>query len=433
MTRRRGRIDLLLLMLASSIVVTSTSLSAQVGPSPDVTPSDDTTRQVVQEPNPAGIRRWIERRVRSLEDSTGDRERGISITAGTVVSGSGFAGGLGYKHLNAFPHGIGFQIDGRVSFRRYQEYAAAVGFLNARSSTVELDTADRRPGSLFNDTTLKRPGSALYVEARYRHYPQHVYYGGGLASNVADRADYLLSGVSVEGVWQRQFNQTTGMSVRGGLLDLQVGSGTNSTLVNFEDRFVPAAVSGGMSQPRFLTFGAGVVRDTRQQPAAPEDGTFVGIAARRFIAGGAPDLDFTRLALDVRGYVRPFASRGVLAMRGLVASDFTDSGGPTPFYLQQYLGGGDTIRGLRSYRFQDQALFVVTAEYRWRVHRHMEIAPFVDAGNGAPALSRLTLNSLRVSPGIAIRARTNRRTLARLELAKGPEGYRIVVGTGPSF
>ena len=132
-------------------------------------------------PDPAGIRRWIERRVRSLEDSTGDRERGISITAGTVVSGSGFAGGLGYKHLNAFPHGIGFQIDGRVSFRRYQEYAAAVGFLNARSSTVELDTADRRPGSLFNDTTLKRPGSALYVEARYRHYPQHVYYGEGLA------------------------------------------------------------------------------------------------------------------------------------------------------------------------------------------------------------------------------------------------------------
>ena len=34
------------------------------------------------------------------------------------------------------------------------------------------------------------------------------------------------------------------MSVRGGLLDLHVGGGTNSTLVNFEDRFVPAAVSG---------------------------------------------------------------------------------------------------------------------------------------------------------------------------------------------
>jgi outer membrane protein assembly factor BamA len=135
----------------------------------------------------------------------------------------------------------------------------------------------------------------------------------------------------------------------------------------------------------------------------------------------------------MRGYVRAITPRGVLALRGLVSSDFTDSGSPTPFYLQQYLGGGDTMRGMKSYRFQDQALFVLTAEYRWRVHRYIEVAPFVDAGSTAPALSRLTFNALKISPGIAIRARTDRRTIARLELASGPEGYRIIVGTGPSF
>lgn len=431
MTPRRGHINVAL-MLASSITLVPASLFAQVRPDPIATAPDE-IKEPPREQASAGIKRWIERRVRSLEDSTGDRERGVSVTAGSVISGSGFAGGLGYKHLNAFPRGIGFQVDGRVSFRRYHEYAAAIGFLNARSSTVELDTADRRPGSLFNDTTLKRPGSALYVEARYRHYPQHVYYGSGIASRVDNRADYSLSGVSVEGVWQRQFNPTIGMSVRGGLLDLDVGSGTNSTLVNFENRFDAAAISGGVSQPRFFTLGTALVRDTRQQPAAPQDGTFAGIAVRRFMAGGAPDLDFTRLALDVRGYLKPFHPRGVLALRGLMSSDFTDSARPTPFYLQQYLGGSDTIRGLRSYRFQDQALFVISAEYRWRAHRYLDIVPFIDAGTAAPAMSRLSLNSVRVAPGIAIRARTDRRTIARVELAKGPEGYRILVGTGPSF
>ena len=90
------------------------------------------------------------------------------------------------------------------------------------------------------------------------------------------------------------------------------------------------------------------------------------------------------MTFDVRAYATPITSRGVLAMRALLSSDFTDSGRPTPFYLQQSLGGGDTVRGLPSYRFQDQALYVLTTEYRWRVHRYVEIAPFVDVGNTAP-------------------------------------------------
>jgi len=120
-------------------------------------------------------------------------------------------------------------------------------------------------------------------------------------------------------------------------------------------------------------------------------------------------------------------------VRALLSSDFTDSGRQTPFYLQQSLGGGDTIRGLPSYRFPDQALYVLTAEYRWRAHRYVEVAPFVDVGNAARALSRLTFDSLKVGPGVAVRLRTDHRTLARLEWATSSEGYRIVVGTGPSF
>jgi outer membrane protein assembly factor BamA len=203
--------------------------------------------------------------------------------------------------------------------------------------------------------------------------------------------------------------------------------------VNFEERFSPAAIAGALDQPLYVTLGAGLVRDTRRQPAAPENGTLVGIALRRFESGGVVDRDFTRLTFDLRGYAKPVTSRGVVALRGLLSSDFTDSGKPTPFYLQPSLGGGDTIRGLRSYRFQDQALYVLTAEYRWRAHRYVEIAPFIDAGNVAPRLSQLTFHSLKVGPGIAVRARTTRSTLARLEWAISSEGYRIVVGVGPAF
>jgi hypothetical protein len=385
----------------------------------------------VQRPS-GGFKNWIEQRVRSFT-STADRERGITAAVGTVTPGSGLAAGIGYKHFNAFGHRVGYEAGAMMSTRRYQQYSAAFGRLSERASTVELDTADRRVGSLFNDSSTKERGSALYVEARYRDYPQSVYYGGGITSLKSNRADYSLSGVSVEGVWQRQFNSSFGLSLRGGVLDLHVGTGTNPALVNLEERFAAATIPGALDQPRFVTLGAGLVHDTREHPGAPEDGTFVGVALRRFAAGGSPDLDFTRVTFDLRAYAQPITERGVLAVRALLSSDFADSRGQTPFYLQQSLGGGDTIRGLPSYRYQDQALYVLTAEYRWRVHRHVEVAPFVDVGNTAPAPSRLTFSSLKIGPGVAIRVRTDHRTLARLEVATSSEGYRIVVGTGPSF
>ena len=374
----------------------------------------------------------MEKGVRTFTSESG-RERRVTMSIGTVTPGSGLAAGAGYKSLDAFKPGVGFEAGAMFSYRLYQQYSVAIGMLTARSSTVELDTADTRVGSLFNDSSKKEPGSALFVDVRYRDYPQHIYYGEGIASRRSDRADYSLSGVSVEGVWERQFDSSIGLSVRGGVLGLRVGTGANDSLLNFEERFVPAVIPGGLTQPRFVTLGAGLVRDTRQNPAAPEDGTMVGLAFRRFATLGTTDLDFTRLTLEARAYATPKTTRGVLALRALVSTDFTDNGRPTPFYLQQSLGGGDSIRGLPPYRFQDQALYVFSAEYRWRLHRYVEVAPFVDAGNTASALSRLTFQSLKVGPGVAVRVRTDNGTIARLEVGTSSEGYRIVVGTGPAF
>jgi hypothetical protein len=442
--RRRGGGNAWLMLASAMLLASHASPSAgQVAVPTPAPPSGDSAFNSAVEPHPdgtqlpeskpAGIKDWVEQRARTILSSSAERDRRLSVAAGSITPGSGFAAGARYRHLNAFGAGIGFEAGAMVSHRRYQQYAVAFGLLNARSTTLELDAADRRVGSLFNDSSSKEPGSALFVEARYRDYPQRLYYGSGITSREADRADYSLSGVSVEGVWQRQFHSSIGISVRGGVLDLRVGRGTNPTIVDFEERFLPAAVPGGIAQPRFVTVGAGLVRDTRAQPGAPDAGTLVGIAVRRFAGTDASGLDFTRVTLDLRGYTKPITPRGVLAMRALLSTDFTDGSSPTPFYLQQSLGGGDTIRGLAPYRFQDQALYVLTAEYRWRVHPNVEVAPFVDVGNTAPALSRLSWRSLKTGPGLAVRVRTEHRTLARLEWATSSEGYRLLVGTGAAF
>lgn len=374
--------------------------------------------------------------------SSQERKEGLSVNAGIIVAGSSLSGGVGYRRLNLF-NDIDYEVEGNLSVRGYQDYRAAIGLLDSRPSTLELDVADRKVASLFNTTARKSPGSALYLDLRYRDYPRHTYYGSGIDSLEENRADYALHGWSVEGVWQWQLTSALGVSARGGWLDLEVGPGHNDSLINVEDRFAPALTPGAPEQPLFFTYGAGVAHDTRREPGAPENGHMLALALRRYSASGTPalapgasalqDLSFTRVTLDARAYRRALSERGVLAVRGLVSSDLTGENGATPFYLQQSLGGGETLRGFHSYRFPDQALAHVSLEYRLRVHRYVEIAPFLDTGTVAPSLSRLSLGSFKMSPGVGIRGRTDRRTIGRLDWGWGSEGQRISIGVGPAF
>jgi outer membrane protein assembly factor BamA len=399
------------------------------------------TKDVNVEPQDEGRLRGIARRVESITSSE-DKE-GVSVTAGIIVAGSSLAGGVGYRRLNFFRN-IGAELEGSVSLRRYQDYRAAIGLLEHRRSSVEFDAADDKVTSLFNTTSHKSPGSALFADLRYRDYPRHSYYGTGINTLADDKSDYALRGGSVEGVWQWQMSPTLGLSARGGWLGLDVDPGSNDAIVNLEERFAISTIPGAPDQPHFVTYGLGVVHDSRSEPGAPEDGEMAGISLRRFSASdrqaafapgaSAPrDLSFTRLTLDARGYRQVFSPRGVFAVRGLVSTDLAGDTGATPFYLQQALGGGETLRGFHSYRFADRALAHVSVEYRWRAHRYVEIAPFLDTGTVAPSLSRLSLGALKMSPGVGIRARTNRRAIARLDWAWGSEGQRVALGMGPAF
>ena len=412
--------SLTLLIIGSA----SLSLSAQQ------TQANQSNKEVQAEPEEDGRLKTMARRIGTLV-SPGEDE-GVKVSLGIIVAGSSFSGGVGYKRLNVFKT-IDIELEGNVSVRRYQDYRVAIGFLDSRESTLELDVADRKVASLFNSTSRKSPGSALYADLRFRDYPRHTYYGPGMDSPEEFRSDYALRGISAEGVWQWQVTPTVGISARGGVLDLDIGSGTNESLVNFEDRFITALVPGAQQQPLFVTYGAALVHDTRTEPGAPDEGHMAGVALRRYSASDAPALSFTRLTLDARVFRRLRWDNSVLAVRGLVSSDLTDSGAMTPFYLQQSLGGGETLRGFHSYRFPDQSLAHVSIEYRWRAHRYVEIAPFLDAGTVAPSFARLSPGSVKMSPGVGIRARNDRRVLARLDLGFGSEGARLVIGMGPAF
>jgi len=379
-----------------------------------------------------GITAWFRRRARSFGASADESTDGFSADAGVITAGAGLGAGVGYRHSNLLSSGLGIEADAMVSYRRYQAYRVAVGFLGARRSTVAMNAADTRLATLFNDAAPKAPGTALYADVRFRDYPRHMYFGTGMASSRLDRSDYALTGLSYEGVLQKQIRRTFGVSLRGGVLDLDVGTGRDGSVTNVERRFTLVDVPGALTSPTFVTVGAGLVYDTRPEPRAPDAGAFVGMALRQFHERSPAELSFTRVTLDARTYRRT-GPRGVVAVRGLLSGDVASAGGATPFYLQESLGGGETLRGFRPLRFQHRALLHGTVEYRWRAHRFVEVAPFVDAGTVAPTLSSLGDDAWRFSGGIGVRARTDRRMIVRLDWARSGEGQRLILAMGPFF
>lgn len=429
--------------IASLMIVASPSASvaAQRTPAGPAAPLDS---QRAQDAKTAGSQdsdrdtggrqrtgRWVRLRERLLAvpDADSGAGGGFSPTAGTVVSGSGLAAGARYRRVNVLPHGLDAQAGAMVSLRGYQEYALSFGWMDRDRSTVAFDAADTAVSSLFNANSPKTSGRAAYLDVRHRVYPRHRYFGVGMESRPGDQGDYTLSGSSIDGVFQHQFTPVFGLSVRGGWMHLHTGAGHDDAFVDVMDRFAATGLPGLERQSAFVTMGAGLVWDARDNPRAPEAGWLAGTSLRQFaaVSGAAPS--FARATIDVRGYQR--IPGGTVAVRSLASADL--GGSATPFYLQASLGGPNTLRGFSNYRFTDRALAHLSVEYRWRAHRYIEIAPFLDAGTVAGSWARLAAGDLEMTPGIGLRGRTDHRTLGRVDWSRSREGHRLTLGVGTAF
>jgi hypothetical protein len=123
----------------------------------------------------------------------------------------------------------------------------------------------------------------------------------------------------------------------------------------------------------------------------------------------------------------------VLAVRGLATLMMTGEGNEVPFALAPTLGGTEMLRGFATRRFTDRNLLLLTAEYRWRPSRFLDMAVFYDAGKVAGRRSDINLSNLETDWGIGARLHGPTFTALRVELAKSREGWRVVIAAHQVF
>jgi hypothetical protein len=335
---------------------------------------------------------------------------GLYPRLGSLTTGSGFAFGAGVRNSPVLRHHGTLDIWGAGSLKKYWA-------LEARATFPELAN-----GRLFAEGWATR-----------RDYPQEDFFGLGPDALRADQVSFALrqTGVGARG----GVRPLRAVRVGGGVEHLQprVGGGSDSAVPSIEALFSDATAPGLSSQPDYLRSSAFVEIDYRQ-PLNARRGGWYRFEFSRYADRDLGAYSFDRLDVDLRQYVPFLAERRILAGRAFVSTSEAGAGQTIPFYLMPYLGGSDTLRGFREYRFRGPHLLLVQAEYRYEIWSALDGAFFYDAGKVALDRADLDFTNLETDYGFGFRFNTDNGVVMRVDAGFGsPDGKHLYITFGGVF
>ena len=358
-------------------------------------------------------RNWIERTLFFVEEKRVlerlNPPEGFYPALGSITIGSGFGYGAGYR-LRPARGRVLLDTSGKVTHRGYKTAQARVAVQPMAGRPVELST-----GTVWYDFT------------------QEDYFGLGRATSLADRVSYRLEGL--DSYAQLQARKAGWLVVRGrvGLHRMTIDSGTDPRFPSVEETFTEASAPGLRDALTLAYAESSVGVDTRDQVGNTRGGGLYNVSIGMFRDRRAEAFDFNRIDVKAMHVIPIFDKKRGIALHAMASRIDPVGDGRVPFYLMTTVGGSDSIRGFREFRFRDAAAINLNAEYRWEAFSGLDLALFVDAGDVGPTWRSLVGKDLKTSWGGGFRFNTNRRVFLRVDIASSREDTRIWVRMGPVF
>ena len=174
-----------------------------------------------------------------------------------------------------------------------------------------------------------------------------------------------------------------------------VGDGKDHALPSisavFDDTTAP-----GLSAAARLRARAAFVEIDYRRPRNARHGGWYRVEFSHYDDRDRQRYTFNRFDVDLRQFVSILSERRVFVAPRRSSRPRTPPSGQTmPFYLMPSLGGNDTLRGFRDYRFRGPHALLLQAEYRFEIWSGLDAALFYDAGKVAmersgPRLQRIS-------------------------------------------
>jgi outer membrane protein assembly factor BamA len=336
--------------------------------------------------------------ISKLEGYTG----GFRPVIGNQYTGSGFAGGVGWRSRKVPRNRIGGFVTTSLSTRGWQRYEAGFRLPALDNEKLELD-----------------------VTTGYRDSNSLSYFGPGPAQRVRRRTNFRLEETHFDGTLSWRPTRSLRFGALGGYLLYNTGPGQDRRFASVDETYTPNQVPGLDRQAYFTRTGAEIQLDYRDFPAGPKRGSnwlarYTYFNDVRFSA-----YSFQRVDLQATKYFPFFNDRRVIVVNAAGAITDAISGNQTPFYLQPTLGGADDLRGFSPYRFYGDKKAVVNAEYRWEVFSGLDCALFADGGQMFDNARDFNFRKFELSFGMGFRANVRNIPVLRIDVGVSRESVMI--------
>lgn len=330
---------------------------------------------------------------------------------GRMTRGGGFALGPGYRfHPMGGP--VLVDLSAGISTKAYKSVDANVRWYQSANKTIEV-----------------------WTDYRYEDFPQEDYFGPGFTSLRDTRTSY---GVTTHDVMARgQVKPLPWLTIGAnmGYMALDAGPGSDDNFPSIEQLFTDLEAPGLVDQPNFLHTAFFTEADYRDIKGNPGRGGFYRLTWSLWDDRDGGAYDFGRLDVNVNQWVPVTADRKHVAY-GRLGLSYTnnDPGARVPFYFLPYVGGVDTIRSFREFRFKDENAMWIGAEYLYRPIDYVNFALFADAGKVAHDWEDIDFSGMKSGYGFGVRFGTKKQQFGRIDFGfGGGEGTRVFFKFGPSL
>jgi hypothetical protein len=354
-------------------------------------------------PEPRAIERGILFADRRM--GGGDATNGFYPELSNMITGAGWiSGGPGYRHW-LFEDRAMVDASAGLSWRQYKMAQAR-----------------------FELTRLARSRLALGTQVRWQDLTQVTFFGEGPGSLEGDRSEYRMRSTNVVGY--ATFRPIRRLAIGGtiGWLDRPTLGAPNGSFKrgnpSAQEVFPGDPVFSLAEQPRYVHGTASATLDTRDFRSHPSSGALYRASWSAYSDRDAGSFSFQRYETEAAQFVPLLGARVVIALHGWLIGSTTGDAGEVPLYLMPSLGGSNSLRGYSDYRFHDRNVLLLNAETRVALFTHIDAAVFMDAGNVAARLGDLDVD--KRSYGAGLRLHSKRSTFARVDVARGGEGWRFL-------
>jgi outer membrane protein assembly factor BamA len=348
----------------------------------------------------------FERIMTDIEDSFLSPPSGLFPYFGSVFPGGGFTLGLGYRRFYA--REAVWEVKGLYSIKNYKN--------------IEVGT--RTPWN-FAGRWLSG------VKLGWRDATQVGFYGLGPDSTAADRANARIKQTYLVGDLGFRPSKWTRLDGEVAYEDYK-DEGGSGRAPSIETVYDSTTAPGLFQHVTYLRSQATAAIDWRVSPGYTRTGGFYGVTFTDH-ADTDKTYSFQRLDGEIIQHLPILRETWVLSFRGRVQS-VVDGEDTVPYYLLPFLGSGSTLRAYTTGRFRDRNALLTTAEFRWVPSRlAMDVAIFYDAGKVAGRFKDLDFNNMSTNWGAGVRFHGPAATPIRFEMAKGTDGWHLVISSSAAF